>query len=117
MEGIQETFGFINEVRRLTRDAKDGVRTDIRKDHLRKQRIYELHQMREDATMVAKDEWPSLQNIIRETAMDGYNELTWGLPAFAEKEKDEYYREAMMVLLKEHGFTTSNENSGILVKW
>ena len=115
MEGIQETIGFINEVRRLTREARD--KSAVEEEKARKQRFYEAQVMREEAEAIAETEWSDLQNAIREVAADGGSELSWGIPTFKEYEKEHYYAIHMMDILKEHGFTVESNPSCILVKW
>ena len=75
--------------------------------------------MREEAEAIAESEWPDLQNAIREVAVDGGNDLSWGIPEFSEREKASYYADHMMNILHNHGFTAKGGSitDGILVEW
>ena len=101
MERIQETVGFINEVRRLTRDAENS---SIIEDQDRKERLNKAHSLREEAEKDAVNEWPQLQDTIRDVAALGHCSLIWGVPEYAEREKVHYYCSHMMDILKQHGF-------------
>ena len=74
--------------------------------------------MREEAEKIASEEWPDLQNSIREVAADGANEIVWGVPPFSDVEKDHYYCNHMMDILKKHGFECKMISPpGIEVRW
>ena len=110
------TDDFIREVRRVTREARD--RSIIDEASARREKLFRVQALREEAERDANNEWPDLKIAIRQVAAKGEAEIVWGIPAYDSLEKNNYYFSHMKHILIDHGFNVQATVTGDLkVQW